>query len=754
MRAIVAAAALRLRASRRRTAAAAAVVVAAGLLLGTSITVGYGLETGFGRAAARADLPDVIARFDRRSTADIDRRLRALPNVRAISYRYEANGIGLVARGHGTRDGTAEVVGSGRRGYAIVDGADVRGSGRDVVVERGLAREWGLSVGDTLGIERLGRFRIVGIGVDPENVAYPLAKQAHIWLPVGVFARDPSARLRRTNIALLWLVDRSQAAVTLQQARATSFGIGGLRLLTREGVAVQLHEAAGIVVALLAAASLVAAIAAGVLLGASAHADVQRSLTSLGIQRALGYRSTVLVAGWAAAGAAVAVPAGMLGLAGGALVAHGPTASLLADLNELPASAGQAAPLALGLLAILLLVGVTTAWPAWRALRRPPVALLRGAELAPARPGRGIAVAGPGLLGARVALARRGRAASTIAVLSATGAVVALLLALASVLSGLRNDPSALGRRYQLSVAAPARDAAAIGRLPGVAAAAPRYAVDAVSSFALQEPVRLIAFPGDHTPFESAPLAAGRRLASDRDAEVGQGLADALGLQVGETLAVQAAGTELRFRVSGIVRALEHDGRLAYVRAAPVLRADAAAPGVIAVRLARGADAAAVRAAITRLTGVEPGRPAAAAPRSRAFLRTLAAVIRVLAAIVGGVCLLALTQALAVTARERSQTIATLRSAGAGAGAVVRLLAGAVAVLLVPGLLLGLALEHWVLGPLVASLAAGYADLSLDPTPGLLTLQVTGFAAVGCGAVLVAARRVVREPVVTGLRAP
>jgi ABC-type lipoprotein release transport system permease subunit len=752
LRAIGVAAALRLRASRRRTSGAAAVVMAAGLLLGTSITVGYGLATGFDRAAQRADLPDVIARFDEHPFADTDRRLRALPNVRTVSYRFEANDIGLFAARHATDKGTAEVVGPGRRGYAVISGHDVHGSGREVVIERGLARAWGLSVGDRLGISRLGDFRIVGIAVDPENVAYPLATQAHIWLPVGFFAGNPGARLRRANIALLWLVDRSQAAVTLQQARATSFGIGGLRLLTRAGVAVQLHEAAGIVVALLAAASLVAAIAAGVLLGAAAHADVQRSLASLGIQRAVGCRPGVLTAGWALAGAAVALPAGAVGLAAGALTAHGPTASLLADLNELPPGAAQAGPLALGLAAILLMVAGATAWPCWRALRRPPVALLRGAELAPARRGSSRHLAGPALLGARVALARRGRAISTIAVLSATAGVVALLLALASVLSGLRNDPSALGRRYQLSVAAPAPDAAAVARVRGVAGAAPRYAVDAASSFALQEPVRLIAFPGDHTPFEAAPLATGRRLKSDDEAEIGQGLADALGLQVGETLAVQTGESELRFRVVGIVRALEHDGRLAYVRAAPVLRADPAAPGVIAVRLRHGANAATVRAAITRLTGVEPSRPSTAAPRSRAFLHTLAAVIRVLAIIVGSVSLLALVQALAVTVRERRQTIATMRSTGAGVAAVARLLLGAVTVFLIPGLLLGLALERWVLGPFVASLAAGYADLSLTPSAGQLALQAGGFTVLGCVAVLAATRRLVREPITQGLR--
>src|SRR5436190_2606721 len=282
----LAACTIRLRSSRRRTAGAAAIVAVAGLLLGTAITVGYGLTRGFDRAADRADLPDVIARFDQRSVAAVDRTLRALPNLRARSYRFEATGLGIGARDHATEQGAAEVVEPGRRGYAVVAGRDVADAGREVVVERGLARAWGLHLGDALRIRRLASFRIVGIALDPENVAYPLASQAHVWLPVGFFARRPAARLERTNVALLWLADRSRSDVMLQQARTASFAFGGLRLLTRSGIAVQLHEAAGVVVALLAAVSLVAAVAAGVLLGAGAHADVQRSLATLGVQRA------------------------------------------------------------------------------------------------------------------------------------------------------------------------------------------------------------------------------------------------------------------------------------------------------------------------------------------------------------------------------------------------------------------------------------------------------------------------------------
>src|SRR3954453_8103640 len=77
-------------ARRGRALLAAAGVAAAALMAGTAITVSYGLGTGFERTARRAGLPDVIVRFDPRAVTDLDRRVRALPNLRARSYRYEA----------------------------------------------------------------------------------------------------------------------------------------------------------------------------------------------------------------------------------------------------------------------------------------------------------------------------------------------------------------------------------------------------------------------------------------------------------------------------------------------------------------------------------------------------------------------------------------------------------------------------------------------------------------------------------------
>src|SRR5919201_5285303 len=107
-------------------------------MLGTAVTVGYGLHTGFDRAARRADLPDVIARFDPQHVAEVDARLRALPNLRARAYRREFTDVTLQAGGNVSGHGVVQVVGPGPRGYAIVAGRDVRGP-NDAVVERGVA---------------------------------------------------------------------------------------------------------------------------------------------------------------------------------------------------------------------------------------------------------------------------------------------------------------------------------------------------------------------------------------------------------------------------------------------------------------------------------------------------------------------------------------------------------------------------------------------------------------------------------------
>jgi predicted lysophospholipase L1 biosynthesis ABC-type transport system permease subunit len=737
-------------AAPRRAALAALGVLLAAAMAGAAVTVGYGLHTGFDRAAREADLPDVMVRFAPERRAQVDAIVRRLPNMAQRSYRTEVDRVFLGGGSGSSARGAVELV-AGRRGYAVVEGRDVDGRAGEAVVDRGLAREWGLRVGDRIEVGRLGRVRVAGIAVSPDNVAYPLSAVPHVYVSRDWLRRIAGSDFR-VNRALIWASDPGAVDVLLQQARATSTGIADVRFLTRAGVRVLVDSAAGIVIALLVAFSLVALAAAGVMLAAGASADVQRRLQTIGVQRAIGVSRGAVAAEYGLAAALVGLLGGAVGLAAGALAAHGPSTRLLEALNEQPPGAALVPVLAIALAAIAALVGVAAGWPAWRAAGRPTVALLRGAELAGARPRRIAAGGGFAALGARLAVARRGRAAATVAVLSVSGAVVLLMLGLASLLQSLRDDPGSVGKRYQLTARLPADASADVRAIPGVAAAAPRWVVRGADSFSLGEPVKLLAFDGDHTRFEDPPLADGRRLRGDGEAEIGVGLAQALGLAPGAVLAVQLpSGNEARFRVVGTVRALDADGRVAYVRPRRLLDAEPGATPEIVVRLRPDADRAAVSARLRDL-GAVPAAVGGATTRNGAFLGILATLLRVVAAIDGLVCLYALGQALALTARERRPTLALLRATGAPAGTVAAVLAGAGLALAAPAALLAVALEHWVLAPLVGDLAAGYADLSARSQPGQAAAVALGMAVLAVVAAAWVARRAVAEPPVAGLR--
>ncbi|CAA9518644.1 MAG: hypothetical protein AVDCRST_MAG85-2772, partial [uncultured Solirubrobacteraceae bacterium] len=371
--------------SRGRVLLAFLGILAAALVVGTSLTAAVSLSGGFERAADRADLPDLIVRFDEQSREDVAERLDALPNLETARYRTE---ISRVRLGYGSGDGHSHagaihIVEPGRRGYAIVDGRDVRGE-RDVVVEQGVANEWGLSVGDPLVVgERQSVRTIVGISVSPDNVAFPLAKVPRVYITAdGV---PPQFRPLPVNVALAWLRDTSQEDVTLTQARAVSFGLRDLRFVTRAGVQVLIGQAAGIVIALLVAFSLVAVATSGIMLGASARSEVARRLPSIGVRRAVGFSRRRVTADAARGGAVVAAPAAALGLLVGWLAMRGPTERLLESLNEI----GPGWAIALwhfgAWLAIVALVAAASAWPTWRATSGPIAELLRGGEMATTR---------------------------------------------------------------------------------------------------------------------------------------------------------------------------------------------------------------------------------------------------------------------------------------------------------------------------------------------------------------------------------
>jgi ABC-type antimicrobial peptide transport system permease subunit len=736
------------RVRRRRSLLTGLGIALAAAMLVAALVVSDGLGFGFDRAARASDLADIIVRFNPQSAARVAEKIAALPDVAAYTVRTEVTGVGLETADEFAGNGAVEVTGQGRRGYAIVAGRDVTGPGQ-VVVEEGLADAWHLGVGGALDIDGLGTERIVGLSESPDNVSYPLAVPR---VYVSKTAVGPLA----ANLAEIWLRDPRNLNEVLVQARATSYGLQGLRFVTRSGVHVLLDQAAGIVIDLLVALSLIALATASVMLAASARAEVQRRLAAIGVKRAVGASRAHLAATQAFEALFVAVPAATIGAIGGALATYGPTSRLLVLLNEPAPGTALLPALAAAWLASIAIPVLAAAWPAWRAAGRPPVALLRGAEMQRGRSRSkwfSARRAGLTVLGARLVGARRTRLVATVAALGFSTAFVLLLLALASALSTLETDPQALGKRYQLTADLPASAVAHVRSIPGVQAVAPRYEEEAVDSYSLGETIDVIAYPGDHTMFEAPPLVSGSRLRGRGQAEVGLGLAQALGLSPGSTLAIELeSGTELRLRVAGVISSLDHDGRVAYVPAAALLAADptAASDEQLAVVLRPGANAAAVSAALGSTATPATG----AVGRGVPLVAVLRSILRAIAIVDGLVCLYALIQACALTVQERRRTVSVLRAFGAGGAAVRRLLAGAVIALVVPAAVIGILLERLVLGPALSRLAASYVTLSLGASAVEILAVLAGLALAGAIAVAWVARRTTRENVIAGMGAP
>ncbi len=750
-----------LRARPGSTLTAAVGLLLIGLMLGTAVTTGWAVSTGFDRAQDAAGTADLVTRFDTAEAATVRERLTALPNVRRVALRRVLRPVALRARtADGTvRSGTAEVNGldpvDGARGLAVVAGRPLGPRGGEAVVERGLADAWALEPGDRVELRgRAGVFEaeIVGVAVEPDNVAFPLAARPRVYVGAGdarALAGDDGRRL--VDAAYVEVADPDRLPETLVQARVTAYGVTGLSYTTRTGVRALVDQAGGLVVALLAAFAAITLAVAAATLAATGHARVSRDLPTIGALRAIGFTPRGLAWSYAAEAMLVAVPALAIGIALGAVLVSAPTARLLVALNELPPPHALGLPHLAALLVGTAVAGIAAGRPAGAAGRRPIVETLDGAVVL--RPRRTAGTGRPVVLGARLAVARPGRLAVTVVALAAAVATVFLLLALGRFLLAAERDPSTIGERYSLVV--PGRPGALerVRATPGVAAAAERYEARGVDVFDLREPLTLVAFgSGGAEVFAGRALLEGRRVAADDEAEVGRGIARTLGLEVGGTLLVQlAGGGEARFRVVGVVQELADDGRVVYTRPRALV---AGVPGLdpdVVVRPDGGTSAAELARRL-RLRGLTAEETGGLVPSDSSFLATVVAVLRVVAVTDGLVCAGIVLLALGALARERAGTLAVLRTVGAGGRALASTLAGAALAHVVPAVALAYALERLVLAPALSSLVARYGTLPLAPSGTDVAIVAVAATLVALATGGVTAARTTRRPVASGLR--
>jgi ABC-type antimicrobial peptide transport system permease subunit len=753
---------------RRALLSAIGIVLSAAMLAAAAV-VSAGLGGGFDRAVKAADLGDLIIRFDPERTREIADRIDALPDIAGYALRSEVTNARIAYGRHFASDAVAEVVGTARRqGFAVVAGSRLRGSSPEVLVEAALASAWQIKLGSYLQVPGLGPERVVGFAEGPDDVGYPLAAPRFYLSRASIDARFGPNPDPYVNFAEVWLRNPRYLNEVLVQARDESFGLRDVQFATRAGVRVLVDQAAGIVIDLLVALSLIALATAAVMLAASSRAEVQRRLRSIGIRRAVGASRGYITLTLALDGLLIAAPAATIGTVVGLFATYGADDRLLVLLNEPGPGAGLVLPLLAAWLVSIALPVAGAAWPAWVAGGRAVVSLLSGADIARRRvvsrllprgisarrtSGSGGPHGGLGGLGARLVAARPGRLATTVTMLSCSTAFILLMVALAATLNSLATDPQELGKHYQLTASLPPTTAARVAQIPGVQAAEPRYELHASDEYSLNEPVDVVAYPRDHTLFESPPLVSGTRLRGNQEAEVGVGLADAMGLVPGSELLLQLpSGLPLRLRVAGLVSSLDDDGLVAYVPAAPLVAADPAAPSQIAVLLKPGANASAVTDALVRL-GAVPQQTSGVVARGAPLVAVLKTILTVIAIVDGLVCLYALTQACALTVQERRRAVSVLRACGAGSTAIRRLLAGSVLALVAPAAVAGVLLERLLLGPALSRLAISYATLNLQASALQILAVTVGLFGAGGVAVWWVARAAVRESVITGLSA-
>jgi hypothetical protein len=384
--------------------------------------------------------------------------------------------------------------------------------------------------------------------------------------------------------------------------------------------------------------------------------------------------------------------------------------------------------------------------------------LLRAADVVPTP--RRLPLPALAGVGARLALARPFRAGALVLVLSASAAVVLLILTIATVLRGLERNAQTLGTRYQLTVPAGTSSLRPVRAVPGVSAAVPRYETDAADSFDLGESFRVIAFPGEIARYEAPPLTEGRRVRASTETDVGRGLAQALDLHVGSALAAQLpSGAEVRFRVVGIVDALRNQGLLAYVEPARLRAAMPSLNAEIAVKLRPGANIDRVRNILLsrglysqRTGGIASDSGVSGTFGRASFLRVLTALLRSVAVLDGFVCLYALTQLLALIARERRRAVALVRAIGASRVQVLAVFSGAALLIATLAAPLGIAAERLLLGPTVSRLAVSYVTLSLTAGFQPIALVVAGLAVAVLTSAAWATRTAIGETIIAPLR--
>ncbi len=619
---------------------------------------------------------------------------------------------------------------------------------RSVLVDKHLAEQFNVRPGDTLSISTASGYKplqVVGLALNPTWDTYRVTQPAYLYALDKTFqSLFPDSLAWDWSVGLR-LANPDAAMETLASAQAMLRSKAIKDHTDWRNVREAYMFSAQLNLLFLVTFGLFALVAAVLIMTNSISGAVLAQFRDIGVLKALGFTGRQVAAVYLGQNLAMGLMGSVLGIAAGVALSPVPLNTLLRSLNAAPRLVFD--PVLLGgvWFGVLLVVMVSTVWPARRGARVNTIqAITVGYELPSAKPSRLAALARamrlpiPVVIGVKDAFARRGRAAITL--ISLLVGVMSLVFSfeLNAALDEYLRDPSLAGLVYDAWVSREdMSDSAArrvLAQAPGVEAFMAHASAAAKTSDGKSFRVR--AQEGDFAQFPYK-LEAGRLINTfaEGEAMIGVGLQTWLGLNVGDTLRVTVNDSKrppAEWQVVGVYREPADNGQMAMISLRTLNRIDhTAEPDTYFIRLSPNADLGLLRAYLKSRAG--ESLILAVVNTQLSDLLQFKLTMLVLSVTLSAIALISVFNSSVLNMRERISEIGTFKTLGMTPGQVVTMVLASGGTLGVLAGVIGVPLGVVVVQVALTEMGKLFGFGSFDMRPDWAALLLPALVAVGVG---------------------
>jgi putative ABC transport system permease protein len=619
---------------------------------------------------------------------------------------------------------------------------------RGVLVDKHLAGQYNVRPGDTISISTASGYkplRVVGLALNPTWDTYRVTQPAYLYALDKTFqSLFPDSLAWDWSVGLR-LANPDAAPETLASAQAMLRSKAIQDHTDWRNVRDAYMFSAQLNLLFLVTFGLFALAAAVLIMTNSISGAVLAQFRDIGVLKALGFTGRQVAAVYLGQNLVMGLVGSLLGIVAGVALAPVPLNTLLRSLNAAPRLVFDPVLLAGVGFGVLLVVMVSTLWPARRGARVNTIqAITIGYELPSAKPSRLAALARaarlpiPVVIGVKDAFARRGRAAITL--ISLLVGVMSLVFSfeLNSALDGYLRDPSLAGLVYDAWVSREDMSDSAARRIlaqaPGVKTVMAHASAKAKTSDGKSFRVR--AQEGDLTQFPYK-LEAGRLINTDAEGEamIGVGLQTWLGLNVGDTLRVTVNDSlrqPVEWQVVGVYREPADGGQMAMISLRTLRRVDhTAEPDTYFIRLSPNADLGTLRAYLKSRAG--ESLTLAVVNTQLSDLLQFKLTMLTLSVTLSAIALISVFNSSVLNMRERISEVGTFKTLGMTPRQVVTMVLASGGTLGVLAGMIGVPLGVVVVQVALTEMGKLFGFGSFDVRPDWAALLLPALVAVGVG---------------------